>query len=91
MERLKSLSQAQYNIQDLFPEEKFYHYYLTNSFQLDENNLVVLCEFQNIICDNGNCDSKIGPWIKVNFNTKDKQGFAAQKFMNSSKGRKAIV
>jgi hypothetical protein len=87
-EKLKSLSQAQYNIQDVFPEEKFYHYYLTNSFQLDENNLVVLCEFQNTICDNGNCDSKFGPWIKVNFNTKDKQGFAAQKMTNLVKGEK---
>lgn len=90
LEKLNTLSQAQYNIQDLFPEEKFYHYYLTNTFQLDENNLVVICEFQNTICDNGNCDSKFGPCIKVNFNTKEKQGFSAQKISSLIKGEKPI-
>jgi hypothetical protein len=87
-ENLKSLSQAQYNIQDIFPEEKFYHYYFTNSFQLDENSLVVLCEFQNTVCDNGNCDSKFGPMIKVNFNLKEKQGFAVQKISSLVSGEK---
>ena len=87
-ENLKNLSQAQYNIQDIFPEEKFYHYYLTNSFQLDENSLVVLSEYQNTICDNGNCDSKFGPMIKVNFNLKEKQGFAAQKITSLVNGEK---
>jgi len=87
-EKLNSLSKAQYNIQDLFPEEKLYHYCLTNTFQLDENNLVVICEFQNTICDNGNCDSKFGPVIKANFNIKEQTGFSAQKISSLVNGEK---
>ncbi len=89
-EKLKVISQSQYNLQDLYHDENFYHYYLTNTFQLDENNLAVLCEFQNTICDNGNCDYKFGDLIVANFEFDKKQNITVRKIATSLKDEKFI-
>jgi hypothetical protein len=86
-EQLKVLSQGQYNLQEQMPEEKFYHYYLTNTFQL-EDNILMICEFQNSICDNGVCNTKFGDLIEVNFPTKEQQKTIAKKIEVTMKGEK---
>jgi hypothetical protein len=87
LEHLKVLSQGQYNLQEQMPEEKFYHYYLTNTFQL-ENNILMICEFQNSICDNGVCNTKFGDLIEVNFPIKEPQKTIAKKIEVTMKGEK---
>ena len=87
LEKLNTLSKAQYNIQDLFPEEKFYHYYLTNTFQLNDNILLV-CEFQNSICDNGVCNTKFGDLVAADFSLKEKQNVTVRKIEITAKGEK---
>lgn len=89
-EHLKVLSQGQYNLQEQMPEDNFYHYYLTNTFQLDENNISVVCEFQNTICDNGNCDTKYGSLLLANFDFKEKQNITLRKIETSMKGEKPL-
>lgn len=86
-EHLKVLSQGQYSLQEQMPEEKFYHYYLTNTFQL-EDNILMICEFQNSICDNGVCNTKFGDLIEVNFPTKEQQKTIAKKIEVTMKGEK---
>lgn len=87
-EKLNTLSQSQYNLQEMMPEGNFYHYYLTNTFQLDENNVVVLCEFQNAICDNGVCDTKFGDLVEVDFFTKEIEKPVVKKIETTLKGEK---
>lgn len=89
-EHLKVLSQGQYNLQEHMPEDNFYHYYLTNTFQLGENNLAVLCEFQNTICDNGNCETKYGNLLLANFDFKAKQNVTLKKIETTMKGEKPL-
>ena len=89
-EQLKVLSQGQYHLQEQMPEDNFYHYYLTNTFQLDENNIVVVCEFQNTICDNGNCETKYGNLLLANFDFKAKQNITLKKIETTMKGEKPL-
>jgi hypothetical protein len=86
-EKLNVLSQGQYSMQELMPEEKFYRYYLTNTFQF-EDNILVVCEFQNTICDNGSCDTKYGDLLVASFNLKEKQNMNVGKLETSLKGEK---
>jgi hypothetical protein len=72
------------------PEDNFYHYYLSNTFLLDENNLAVVCEFQNTICDNGNCDTKFGNLLLANFEFKEKQNNILKKVETTIKGEKPL-
>ncbi len=70
---LKVLSKGQINLLKMLPDDSFEHYYLTNTFQLDEDHVAVLCEFKNTICDNGNCDAKYGDLLVANFELKEKK------------------
>ena len=88
-QQLKVLSQGQYNLQEQMPEEKFYHYYLTNTFQL-EDNILLVCEFQNTICDNGNCDTKFGDLLTVSFPLKEQQTSASKKIQTTLNGEKPL-
>ncbi len=86
-EKLNITFQSQYNLQEQFPDESFYHYYLTNTFHLDDNAIFV-CEFQNSICDNGVCDTKFGDLVVANFNLKEKQNVIVKKIETTLKGEK---
>jgi hypothetical protein len=85
--QLKVVSQQQYNLQELMPEDNFYHYYLTNTFQT-EDNILSVCELQNTICDNGSCDTKFGDLLVVNFPLKDQQKPIAKKIETTLNGEK---
>ena len=87
---LSILSQAHNNLQELFPDEKFYHYYLTNTYQLSENNLTVLCEFQHTVCDNGNCDQKFGDLLITKFDLNETKNVSTKKIETTSKGEKLL-
>ena len=71
------------------PEEKFHHFYLTNAFQFNEN-LMLIFEFQNTICDNGNCDTKFGDALEVHFDLNKKQNLTIKKIQTTLKGEKPI-
>lgn len=87
LEQLKVLSQSQYSLQELMPEDKFYKYYLANTFQVD-NNIILISEFQNTTCDNGICDSKFGDLLVVNFPLNEQQKPTAKKIETAVKGEK---
>lgn len=86
-EQLTVVSQSQYNLQELMPTENFYHYYLTNTFQL-EDHIVLVSEFQNTTCDNGVCSSKFGDLFTVNFPLKEQQISTSKKIETITKGEK---
>lgn len=88
-EHLKVVSQGQCNLQEQMPDENFYHYYFTNTFQF-ETNILLICEFQNSICDNGVCNTKFGDLIEVNFPIKEPQKTIAKKIEVTMKGEKPI-
>ena len=88
VEQLKLVSQGQYNLQDLMPDEKFYHCYLTNTFQLDDNILLV-CEFQNSICDNGVCNTKFGDLVTAVFHVNGRQNVMVRKIETTTKAEKS--
>jgi hypothetical protein len=89
LEQLKIVSQGQHHLQKLMPDEKFYHYYLTNTFQLNDN-ILLMCEFQNSICDNGVCNTKFGDLMTADFSLKEKQNVTLRKIETNTKGEKSI-
>lgn len=86
-EQLRIISQGQCQLHELMPEEKFFRYYLTNTFQLGDH-ILLLCEFQNAMCDNGVCDTKFGDLLELDFSLKEPQKPVAKKIevtLNSEK------
>jgi hypothetical protein len=86
--KLLSLSQGQYDLEKSLPDDNFYHYYLTKTVQLEENNILLVCEFQNTICDNGNCVAKFGDLLIASFSLNQKQNITLKKIQTTLKGEK---
>lgn len=87
-EKLNIIAHAHQHVQDLFPDEKLYYYHLTNSYSLDTDYLVLLCESQNTICNDGNCNTQFGSVIETVFHIKEQQVVTTQKITNAIKTEK---
>ncbi|MBI3518300.1 MAG: hypothetical protein HY062_02940 [Bacteroidetes bacterium] len=82
MNDLRLVSKGQKNCQELFPEDKLTKYHLTSTYQLNNGSLIVLCEFQNTVCLDGNCNDIRGPIMATIFHVADQLNTSAQRLVN---------